>query len=165
MRRALFGLWLAGSIGVLFLIGQLVHPPAAHFGSPSSLIIVALWSVGVVPLSFVFWFKASRAREQQAVSQALTDWQQGVPGAGAEVARALELVLSEEDEAALRRFLELLAHPPPALEPAVQPFIHAAQAWLADDGGLSSRDEHLERVKVAFRHLGPQLSGAPKGSN
>ncbi len=158
MRRALFALWLAGSVGGLFLIGQLIHPPIAHFGSPSSLLIVAVWSVGVVPLSFAFWFRASRAREQEAVQRALLDWQRGVPGAGAELASALELVLSEEDEAALRRFLEVLAKAPAPLQPAVGPFVEASRTWLADDGGLASRDEHLEHVKAAFRQLGPRLS-------
>ena len=154
-------MWLAGSFGVLFLMGQLVHPAVAHFGSPSSLLIVAVWSVGVVPLSFTWWFRASRAREQAAVQRALTGWQQGAPGAGADVARALELVISEEDEAALRRFLEVLSDAPAPLEPTVQPFLQAAAAWLADDGGMSSRDEHLERVKAAFRNLGPRLSATP----
>lgn len=161
MRRALFALWLAGSVGVLFLIGQLVHPPIAHFGSPSSLLIVAVWSVGVVPLSFMLWFRASRAREQEAVQRALLDWQKGAPGAGAEVVSALELVLSEEDEAALRRFLEVFANAPPPLKPAVEPFMEAARTWLADNGGMASRDEHLEQVKVAFRQLGPRLSAPP----
>lgn len=162
MRRALFALWLAGSVGVLFLIGQLVHPPIGHFGSPSSLIIVAIWSVGVVPLSFTWWFRASRRREQAAVQQALADWRKGVPGAGAEVAHALELVLSEEDEAELRRLLDVLGQAPPTLQSSVQPFLRAAQEWLADDGGIASRDEHLERVKAAFRALGPQLTAAPR---
>lgn len=162
MRRALLALWLAGSLVVLFCVGVLLHPPVAQFGSPSSLLIIALWSVGLVPLSFVFWFRSSRAREQEAVQRALTKWQQGLPGAGAEVARALELVIAEEDEAALERFLQLFSRTPPSLPPAVQPFLLAAQAWLSDQGGLASREEHLDRVREALLQLGPQLSAAPQ---
>lgn len=53
-----------------------------------------------------------------------------------------------------------LRAPGPKLAPAVQPFVHAAQAWLRAEGGLATREEHLERVKAACRELGPQLSAA-----
>ena len=142
---------------------MLLHPAVGQFGSPSSLLIIALWSVGLVPLSFVFWFRSSRAREQEAAQRALTTWQQGLPGAGAEVARALELVIAEEDEAALKRFLQLFSRTPPPLPPAVKPFLLAAKAWLGDQGGLASREEHLDRVRDALLQLGPELSEVPRG--
>lgn len=158
MRRALFALWLVSSAACLFAIGALLNPAVLHFGSLYFLIVAALWTVLVVPLSFRFWFRVQRAREQQQVELALKSWRDGAPGAGTLVAHALELVLAEEDEASLRRLLEGLEGGPPTLEPALQPFRQAAQAWLRDDRGRSSRDEHLEQLKAAYRGLAPVLA-------
>lgn len=158
MRRALFALWLVSSAVCLFAIGALLNPAVLHFGSLYSLIVVAIWTVLVVPLSFRFWFRVQRAHEQQQVEQALKSWRDGAPGAGTLVAQALGLVLAEEDEASLRRLLDALEGGAPKLGPALQPFLQAAQAWLRDEGGHSSRDEHLEQLKAAYRGLAPVLA-------
>lgn len=161
MRRVLFGLWLVVSLVGLFVIGGLLHEPVFHFGSPSSLLVAAIWLVGVVPLSFSFWFRVQRTREQQLVDEALQSWRAGKPGAGALVARALEFALAEEDEDSLRRLLDVLARSAPApLSQTLEPFMKAASEWLSDDGGHSSRDEHLERLKVSAASLLPQLSAS-----
>lgn len=159
MRRVLFGLWLVASLVGLFVTGGLFHEPVFHFGSPSSLLVAAVWLVGVVPLSFTYWFRVQRTREQQLVDAALQSWRAGAPGAGALVARALEFALAEEDEDSLRRLLDVLAHSaPPPLSHTLEPFMKAASEWLSDDGGHSSRDEHLERLKASAVPLLPQLT-------
>lgn len=154
MRRALFALWLVAAVVLLFVVGSWIHPPVTHFGSPSSLVVSVMWLVGVVPLSFRVWFRAEHRREQLVVETALNSWRAGAANAGALVARAIELALADEDEDSLRRLLEELSHRMPArLEATLMPFTQAATAWLSDDGGHSSRDEHLQAARDAARPL------------
>ena len=155
MRRALFALWLLGALVLLFSVGSALYPPIAHLGSPSSLLISAIWLVGLVPLSFTVWFRLEHQREQQVVQTALNSWRESAPGAGALVAQALQLALAEEDEDALKQLLEVLSRsaPPRLPEAALQPFMKAATEWISDDGGHSSRDEHLERAREAAKPL------------
>lgn len=161
MRRALFALWLVAMLVVLFGVGQLLYPPVAHFGSPGWLLVASIWLVGVVPLSFRVWFRLQHQREQQVVETALKSWRAGAADAGALVAQAIELALADEDEASLRRLMEVLAQSAPArLAPTLTPFMQAATEWLADDGGHSSRDEHLQRAREAARPLLPELSAS-----
>lgn len=162
MRRALFALWLAAAAVVLFVVGQLIYPPVAHLGSPASLLVGAMYLVGVVPLSFTVWFRLQHQREQQVVQAALKAWREGTAGAGALVAQAIELALAEEDETALRALLQVLQQSAPApLQATLKPFIQAATEWLADDGGHTSRDEHLEQARAAAQALLPLLSATP----
>jgi hypothetical protein len=158
MRRALLALWLISSAVGLFLLGGALHAPVAQFGSPSSLMVTAIWLVGVVPLSMSFWFRLQRRRERDVIEAALETWREGTVGAGALLASAIEFALEEEDEDSLRRLLDALARSaPPTLEAPLQPFLKAAREWLSDDGGHASRVEHLERLKASARPLLPKL--------
>lgn len=161
MRRVFFALWLVGAAVGLFLLGSLLHPPVGRLGSPSSLLVTAVWLVLVVPLSFAFWFKAQRRREELVVETALTLWKAGDPAAGALMAKAIELALEDEDERSLQKLLEaLLASAPHRLDANLEAFVRAANDWLHDDGGHSSREEHLERARAAARPVVTQLSAA-----
>lgn len=161
MRRAFFALWLMSAAVGLFFVGQVLHPPVGRFGSTASLLVIALWLVGVVPLSFAVWFRAQHRREELAVETALKLWKAGDPGAGKLLAEAIELALAEEDEAALRRLLDTLGASAPArLEAALSPFVKAATAWMRDDGGHSSREEHLAAARQAARPLLTELAEA-----
>lgn len=159
MRRAFFALWLVSAAIGLFIIGQILHPPVGRFGSTASLIVIALWLVAVVPISFTVWFRAQRRREELAVETAVKLWKAGDPAAGKQVAEAIELALSEEDEAALKRLLDSLgANAPARLDEALKPFISAATEWMKDDGGSTSRNDHLDAVRAAARPLLAQLA-------
>ncbi len=159
MRRALFVLWLVSAAVGLFVVGQRLHPPVGRLGSPASLLVIAVWLVAVVPLSFAAWFRAQHRREARAVETAVKRWRAGDPGAGRQVAEAIELVLSDEDEAALERLLDALGADAPArLGESLEPLIAAATAWMKDDGGHASREEHLEAVRAAARPLLAQLT-------
>lgn len=161
MRRAFFALWLMSAAVGLFFVGQALHPPVGRFGSTASLLVIAVWLIAVVPLSFAVWFRSQHRREELAVETALKLWKAGDPGAGKLLAEAIELALAEEDEAALSRLLEALrASPPARLEAALQPFSKAALEWMKDNGGHSSRDEHLAAVRHAARPLLTELAEA-----
>ena len=158
MRRALFALWLVSSAVALVVCGAALHPPVMHIGSAAFLAVAATWLVGVVPISFFFWFQAQRRREREVVETALKTWREGTAGGGALVASAIELALDEEDEDSLRRLVEVLGRGAPAtLGPVLDPFMQAAREWLADHGGRDSREVHLERLKATARPLIPKL--------
>lgn len=149
MRRTLFGLWLVSSLAALMLLAVTVFP-----GSHRALISVGLfWVLGVSPLSFTLWFRAARRREEEDVDRALEAWRLRKPGSGAALALALQEALDEEDEVSLTRLTRTLEG-----EPEFAGFVVAAQAWIKDNGGRSSRDEHLEHVKELARPMLPVLS-------
>ena len=100
-------------------------------------------------------------REQAVVQHALGSWRDHTADAGALVAQAIELALADEDEDALKKLLEVLATAPARLDPALQPFMKASKEWLSDDGGHSSRDEHLQLAREAARPLLPLLQSSP----
>ena len=54
--------------------------------------------------------------------------------------------------------LEVLKTRSGKCRPALEAFLQAANAWLADDGGHSSRDAHLDRVRDAAQPLLAALS-------
>jgi hypothetical protein len=153
MRRLFFSLWLVVAAVGLFLLGSNLHPPVGRFGSPSFLLVAAIWLVLVVPASFAAWFRAQRRREELVVEAALTLWKQGDPAAGALVAKAIELALEDEDERSLQRLLEVLLASSQRLDGPLESFVKAANAWLHDDGGHSSREEHLARAREAAQPL------------
>jgi hypothetical protein len=161
MKRVLFGLWLVVAAVVLFAVSQWIHPPVGNLGSPSSLLVIAIWLVGIVPISFTFWFRVQHRREQEVVQTALRSWREQTPNAGVLVAEAIELALADEDEDALKLLLEVLATAPAKLDPALKPFMKAAKEWITDDGGHSSRDEHLQAAREAARPLLPLLQSPP----
>jgi len=161
MRRVLFALWLVAAAVILFGAGQWLHEPVGRLGSPASLLVIAIWLVGIVPLSFTWWFRVEHQREQQVVQTALSSWREQRADAGSLVAQAIELALADEDEDALKKLLEVLATAPARLDPALKPFMKAAQDWLSDDGGHSSRDEHLQAAREAARPLLPLLQSPP----
>ncbi len=159
MRRLLFALWLVLAAVGLFAAALAIHPSVAHFGSPASLAVAVVWLVGVVPLSFTWWFHTQRQQERSLVERALSSWRDQQPGAGALMARALEFSLAEEDEHSLCRLLDALSWAPPEeLDVALIPFMQAATEWLCDDGGHSSRCEHLDQLKVSAAPLLPVLA-------
>ena len=159
MRRLLFALWLVLSAVGLFAAARLIHPSVSHFGSPASLAVAVVWLVGVVPLSFAWWFHTQRRHERALVELALSSWREQRPGAGTLMAQALECSLAEEDEHALCRLLDALSWAPPQeLDLALVPFMQAASEWLCDDGGHSSRREHLAHLKESAAPLLPVLA-------
>jgi hypothetical protein len=161
MRRVLFALWLVAAAVIVFGVGQWVHEPVGRPGSPASLFVIATWLVGIVPLSFTLYFRLQHRREQEVVQAALRSWRVQAANSGVLVAQAIELALADEDEDALTKLLEVLGTAPARLDPALKPFRKAAQEWLSDDGGHSSRDEHLQMVREAARPLLPLLQSPP----
>ncbi len=159
MRRVLFVLWLLVALALLFGVGSLLHSPIAEFGTPSFLIVSAIWLVGVVPASFAVWLRLQHRHEQEVVATALRSWNEGAPNAGPLLAQAIQEAIADEDEDALRRLLEVLkTRAPGNVGPALEPFMKAAHEWLSDDGGHSSRDAHLDRVREAARPVLAALS-------
>lgn len=150
MERALFGLWLVVSALVTSWLGFLVMPRTV--GVMSGLIA---WLLFVVPLSFRFWFDRKHAREVADVEAALRAWAARSPGAGRRLAVAIEEALDEEDEKALVRLLGAVEALPDAA-----PFVTAARGWLRDNGGRSSREEHLAAARESAHALVPKLSMA-----
>jgi hypothetical protein len=65
----------------------------------------------------------------------------------------IEEALDEEDEKALLRLVQALEPSPDAA-----PFVAAAREWLRDNGGRSSRDEHLAAARERAHALVPKLS-------
>ncbi len=149
MRRVLFGLWLVSTLGVLFALSLTVFP-----GAKLALISCGLfWLLGVVPLSFLLWFRSARRREEADVDAALEAWHRRGPGAGRELAKAVQEALDEEDEVSLKRLLIVLE-----AETDFAPFIVAANRWMTDESGRSSRESHLEAAKELARPILPILS-------
>lgn len=151
MRRVLFALWIVCTLALLFGVGSLFHSAVAEFGTPAFLIVSASWLVGVVPASFAVWLHLRHQHEQEVVATALRSWREGESNAGPFLREAIEEALADEDEDALRRLLEVLKTTAGSVGPALEPFMKAANEWLADDGGHSSRDAHLDRVREAAR--------------
>jgi hypothetical protein len=150
MRRVLFVLWLVVALGVLFNVGSLIHSPVADFGTPSFLIVSAIWLVGVVSASFAVWLRQQHRHEQEVVATALRSWAEGAPNAGPLLGEALQEAIADEDEDALRRMLEVLkTRAPGKVGPALEPFLKAANEWPLTTAGHSSRDAHLDRVREA----------------
>jgi len=148
MERALLGLWLVVSGLMTGWLGYLVMPRST--GVMSGL---AAWVLFVVPLSFKFWFDRKHAREVADVEAALSAWAARSPGAGRRLATAIEEALDEEDEKALVRLLQAVESLPDAA-----PFVAAARDWLRDNGGRTSRDEHLAAARERAHALVPKLS-------
>lgn len=151
-------LWLLVALVLLFGVGSLFHSPVAEFGTPSFLIVSAIWLVGVVPGSFAVWLRMQHRHEQEVVAAALRSWREGAPNAGPLLGQAIVEALADEDEDALRRLLEVLKTTPGRVGPTLEPFMQAAHEWLSDDGGHSSRDAHLDRVREAARPVLAALS-------
>ncbi len=138
MRRVLFVLWLLVVLAMLFGVGSLLHSPA-ELGTSSFLIVSAIWLEGVVPASFAVWLRLQHRHEQEVVATALRSLSEGAPNAGPLLAEATQEAIADED--ALRRLLEVLkTRAPGKVGPALEPLLRAANEWLADDGGHSSRN-------------------------
>jgi hypothetical protein len=149
MRRTLFGLWMVGTAAALLLLSLSLFP-----GSHRALIVSSLfWLLGIAPLSFTLWFRAQRRREEEDVDAALEAWRLAKPGAGQAIAKAIEEALEEEDEVSLARLIKAL----PA-DPTFTPFVTAAETWMHDDGGRSSRNDHLDAARELARPVLPVLS-------
>lgn len=148
MERALFGLWFVASAVITGWLGFLVMPRTT--GVMTGL---AAWALFVVPLSFKVWFDRKHAREVADVDAALSAWAARSPGAGGRLAIAIEEALDEEDERALVQLVQAVDALPDAA-----PFVSAAREWLRDNGGRSSREEHLARAREHAQALTPKLS-------
>jgi len=142
-------MWFVSTAGALVILAAAVFPGS----TVAKLGALLFWAVAIVPLSFTLFFRAQRRREEADVGAALEAWRLKTPGAGKAVAVALEEALDEEDEVSLKRLLFLIEE-----EPQFSPFIAAARTWIADDGGRSSRMEHLDAARELARPLLPVLS-------
>lgn len=153
MKPSLFGLWLVGSALVLIALAEVTLSThnAWLFG-------VMAWAVLVVPLSFQRWFAAKRRHEEDDTALALEHWRRGAPDAGALLAVAVEEALEEEDARSLERLLQAFdGAQSERLRPERDAFVTAARAWLAHEGGRSSRDAQLAAAREHARSLGVRL--------
>jgi hypothetical protein len=153
MKPLLFALWLLVS-SVLFAVGA----GSVFTWSGAWLLGVAVWAVAVVPLSFQRWFAARRRHEEDDTEAALRGWSARAPGAGALLATAVDEALEEEDERSLEKLVRALElSREESLRAERDAFVAAARTWLADEGGRSSREAHLEQARARARPLAERL--------
>ena len=148
MKPTYFALWLVASAFVLTGVAVATLPFLNAW-----LIGLLTWALLVVPLSFQRWFAAKRRREEDDTARAIKRWSAGAADAGALLAVAVDEALEEEDARSLEQLLQALTNPRgESLRPERDAFVAAARAWLADDGGRSSREAHLAAAREsAFR--------------
>jgi hypothetical protein len=156
MKSILFSIWLVGSAVVLAVFAQSAFPHTAAW-----MFGLVAWAVVVVPLSFQRWFAARRRHEESDTELALRSWSKREANAGVLLAVAVDEALEEQDERSLQRLLGALEGPPgDALRPERDAFLAAARTWLADEGGRSSREAHLEAAREQARSLTARLRTA-----
>jgi hypothetical protein len=91
MRCVLFVLWLLVALALLFGVGSSLHSPVAEFGTPSFLVVSAIWLL--------------HRHEQEAT--ALRSWTEGAPNASPLLAEATQEAIADEDEDAFRHLVVL----------------------------------------------------------